>query len=72
VFPLHPGKPCDSNGRGYLKEERERSGSTQFGEIPSLLDFSEGDLNAQREAFANYEEINKIKQESISTCPGFF
>nr|GAT58301.1 gag protein [Mycena chlorophos] len=39
----------------------------------SLKDWSEADLNAQRDAFANFEEIRRIiKQESVSTPPDFF
>jgi hypothetical protein len=43
-----------------------------WGDVPSLQDFTEEDLRAQREMLLNYEEINRvIKQEEHSVPTGF-
>jgi hypothetical protein len=72
-FELSPVSIAVPTGEDPSKEKRKGVDPRNFGMVPSLLDFTEDDFNAQNQALANYEEINRIiKQESVSTPPGFF
>jgi hypothetical protein len=68
-----PVSPAVPTGEGSSKDRGKGVDPRNFGAVPSLIDFTEEDLAAQREALANFEEINRvIKQESVTPATGLF
>jgi hypothetical protein len=73
LFKESPVSPAVPTGGGSSKDKGKGVDPRNFGAIPSLIDFTEDELAAQKAALVNFEEINRIiKQESVSPAPGFF
>ncbi|KAJ7804743.1 hypothetical protein B0H14DRAFT_3485952 [Mycena olivaceomarginata] len=73
TFKGSPVSPAVPSGEGSSKTKGKGLDPRNFGAVPSLIDFTEDDLAAQREALANVEEINGvIKQESVTPELGLF
>ncbi|KAJ7833412.1 hypothetical protein B0H14DRAFT_3462692 [Mycena olivaceomarginata] len=73
TFLGSPVSPAVPSGEGSSENKGKGLDPRNFGAVPSLIDFTEDDLAAQREALANFEEINHIiKQESVTPKRGLF
>jgi hypothetical protein len=73
TFKGSPVSPAVPSGEGSSKNKGKGLDLCNFGTVPSLIDFTEDDLAAQREALANFKEINHvIKQESVTPTCGLF
>ncbi|KAJ7353162.1 hypothetical protein DFH08DRAFT_987264 [Mycena albidolilacea] len=73
TFPSSPVSPAVPSGEGASRRKEKGIDPRNFGAVPSLIDFTEDDCVAQREALANFEEINCVlKQESITPERGLF
>ncbi|KAJ7898173.1 hypothetical protein B0H14DRAFT_3424535 [Mycena olivaceomarginata] len=67
-----PTKPVDQ-GEGTSRTKGKGPDPRNWGAIDFSEGISEADVEAQREALANFAEINRvIKQEPEPTPPGFF
>jgi hypothetical protein len=65
--------PAIPSGEGPSREKGKRPDPRNWGDISLLENFSLNDLQAQRDALANYAEMNRIiKEESVSTPVDFF
>src|SRR6201996_4306987 len=73
VSALVDVSPAIPAGEGPSRNKGKGPDPRNWGAVDSLIDFSENDLDAQREAFNNYAEINRVfKEDRKSTPRGFF
>src|SRR6201996_4410033 len=73
VSALVDVSPAIPAGEGPSRNKGKGPDPRNWGAMDSLIDFSEKEFDAQREAFENYAEINRVIKEDRESAPhGFF